>query len=100
MWHASVASSGLALGAALRLRIAGEWLAGVGDPELGQWHEEGENAVHLRRRLAAAEAARVGPVRDVRGTPEARYRARKLGRRLTYVPATVLEAECGTADLT
>jgi hypothetical protein len=60
-------------------RTAFRWLAAVGDPRLGQWEEWHGYAYHVRRRLAAAEQAAVGPVVDVRGTPEAwrRYEAVK-----------------------
>lgn len=58
--------------------IAEKALHGVGDPALGQWWEDGEIAVHLRRRLTEAEAAQVGPVVDVRGTWEGRKRMQRV----------------------
>jgi hypothetical protein len=48
-------------------------LLGVGDPML-EWVETSEQAVHLRRRLTSDEAELVGPVRDIRGSNEARRR--------------------------
>jgi hypothetical protein len=58
-------------------------LAGVGDPMLGEWFEVGDVAFHLRRRLAAVEARRVGDVCDVRGTADARRRFERMRR---YLP--------------
>lgn len=49
--------------------IARRALQGVGDARLGEWAEPGE-VFHLRRRLTPAEAALVGPLRDIRGTDE------------------------------
>lgn len=50
-------------------------LSGSGDATLGEWLETGFVAVHLRRRLSAAEVLATGlTVRDVRGTPEAEAR--------------------------
>ena len=65
----------------------------MGDPALGEWTERGRGASHLRRRLSAAEAAQTGPVRDIRGTPEALDRARAVGPRLAIIPAEVLAGE-------
>jgi hypothetical protein len=51
--------------------LAERALEGVGDASLGEWREAGGNGVfHLRRGVTAAEAALVGPVEDIRGTPE------------------------------
>ncbi len=51
---------------------------------------------HLRRRLTDAEAAPIGPVLDVRGTPEAHRRLRALPRKLLrLVPAEALADEAG-----
>lgn len=58
-------------------------LAGVGDAAAGEWRETGDAAVHIRRRLSAAEAARVGPVRDIRGSWDARKRVQRMQR---YLP--------------
>ena len=88
MWHASIAefpprpmvdpvvtalARGLARGA----------LDGVGDATLGEWLQVGDAAVHLRRRLSAAEAELVGPVVDIRGDDA------EVERRLAAV-ATIL----------
>jgi hypothetical protein len=71
-------------------------LRGLGDPRLGEWREwTGTGYLHIRRRLSAAEQARVGPVADIRGTEEARARARVLGPRLALVPPEVLAGELG-----
>jgi len=58
-------------------------LAWVGDASLGEWHESTGRAYHVRRRLSPSEEPTVGPVVDVRGTPEAR---RRLARVARYVP--------------
>jgi hypothetical protein len=94
VWHASVATSGIAIPALLETE-ARRQLAGVGDPAAGEWTEWTGRAFHLRRRLGAREMPRVGPVVDVRGTPEARRRAARLGDLLRYVPAEVLNDELG-----
>lgn len=57
-------------------RMALSALSGVGDETLGQWEEMGKTAFHLRRRLTPDEAAAVGEVVDVRGTPEGDRRRR------------------------
>jgi hypothetical protein len=82
VWHASVgrASPDICRTAAL---IA---LLGVGNPMLGQWEEngflKGGRAYHVRRRLSEEEARLVGPVKDIRGTPEYYLRLRKVAHRL------------------
>jgi hypothetical protein len=70
-------------------------LRGVGDPSLGEWWESGRDALHCRRRLSALEQAQVGPVVDVRGTPEARRRAVALGDRILNIPPDILQEELG-----
>lgn len=72
MWHASAASrTGLSITALEHeARVA---LLGVGDPMI-EWVESSEQVFHLRRRLTPDEAAVVGPVRDIRGSNEARRR--------------------------
>jgi hypothetical protein len=55
-------------------------LAGVGDADLGEYEEATGRAFHLRRRLSAAEAELVGPVIDVRGTPEGERRLEAMRR--------------------
>lgn len=62
-------------------------LRGVGDAALGEWTEQG-TALHLRRRLTHAEAALVGPVRDIRDTEEERMRMEAL---LAALPVRTLE---------
>ena len=66
---------GAALGSAVPLEtFVRHALEGVGDATLGEWPELTDRAYHLRRRLTTEEAARIGPVRDVRGMPEAMRR--------------------------
>lgn len=70
-------------------------LTGVGDPALGEWVQK-ETALHVRRRLSAREMPMVGPVMDIRRTPEAwdRFMAIPEAQRLT-LPAEILEDEIG-----
>ena len=51
-------------------------LLGVGDPDLGEWTEQGRRGIiHIRRRLSDAEMKESGlTMRDIRGTPEAQSR--------------------------
>lgn len=49
-------------------------LRGVGSIRLGEWIEEGNRALHVRRRLTETEQIQVGAVVDIRGTPEAAER--------------------------
>ena len=97
VWHASIASSGIAVPVLLEAEAVRQ-LAGVGDPTMGEWREWTGRAFHLRRRLSAREMPRVGPVVDVRRTPEAYRRAQRLGALLRYVPAEVLDDEIGTTE--
>lgn len=82
VWHASTAPNGITLSAEFLRAAALDELAGVGDPELGEWHEWSGYAHHVRRRLTPAEAATVGPVRDIRGTYEATKRLAAVRRHL------------------
>lgn len=71
-------------------------LAGVGDAARGEWTEQGPQAFHLRRRVSAAEEKITGPLRDLRGTPEAAERYARLDPALAAgVPARVLAEELG-----
>jgi hypothetical protein len=79
VWHASVA--GPALSPRARWRIAVHALRGVGDPA-AEWADVRPLATHLRRRVTAAEGASAGPVRDLRGTAEARERWRLIRHEL------------------
>lgn len=66
MWHASAAPL---LGHLPIRDLCASWahraLGGVGDSTI-EWHDWSGRAYHLRRRLTAVEAERVGPVVDVR----------------------------------
>jgi hypothetical protein len=93
VWHVSVSG---------RLPVRQIWeveaerqLRGVGDPALGEWREFTGKAFHLRRRLTPREARSVGPVRDIRRSPEAAVRAARLGDMLAYAPPDVLADEVG-----
>jgi hypothetical protein len=71
VWHASARGATVAQSEAMALRA----LRGVGNARSGQWTERGRaEVVHVRRRLSANEAAIVGEVVDIRGTPEERER--------------------------
>ena len=87
MWHASISplvSLGRRLDAARLFELALATLRGVGTVSLGEWREVGTVACHVRRRLSAEEMIIVGPVRDLRGTPEALTR---LWRARQWMPA-------------
>lgn len=95
VWHASVAPRRAYYGAALCEQRAERALASVGDRSLGEWREWSGSAFHLRRRLTVAEQERVGPVKDIRRSPEATRRASELGKWLAYALADVLADEVG-----
>ena len=96
VWHASVAARGLPIRADLE-RQAEKELANVGSAELGEWREWTGRAFHIRRRLTEAEQRTVGPVMDIRSTPEALRRASTLGSLLRLAPPEVLDEELGSA---
>ena len=60
--------------------MALEVLEGVGDARLGQWEEDGEIAIHIRRRCAPEEAAETGGMVDIRHTQEAERRRNIMQR--------------------
>jgi hypothetical protein len=98
VWHVSVASPGVPL----RHRLEAECeqqLRGVGDVSLGEWREWTGRAFHLRRRLSPREQRHVGPVVDIRRTPEALQRAQRLGSWLALVPTEVLLDEVGSIEV-
>jgi hypothetical protein len=94
VWHVSVAARGLAIPAELEAECNRQ-LQGVGDARLGEWTEWSGRAFHLRRRLSEREQRLVGPVVDVRRTPEAVRRAERLGDLLAYALPEVLAEEIG-----
>lgn len=77
VWHASAAPTRFALGEATLRERALAALLGVGDTLRGEWYEWSGRVYHVRRRLTEEEERLVGPVVDVRGTPEG---ARRHGR--------------------
>jgi hypothetical protein len=80
VWHVSVGGNTPDAQHLMAQRV----LLDVGDAEAGEWWETGvTNVTHLRRRLTAAEAHRVGPIKDVRGTVEALRRFSVMKR---YLP--------------
>jgi len=85
----------LAVGPEHLERLAAAELTGVGDATLGEWAEVGRVAFHVRRRLSAEEAAVVGPVKDIRGTPEAGERIQSVWPWLEGIPADVIRDELG-----
>jgi hypothetical protein len=95
VWHVSVASQGIPYGRTALEAQAERELEQVGDAGRGEWREWSGRAFHLRRRLSESEEAMVGPVMDIRGTDEARRRAKRLGRLLAYVPDEVVGEELG-----
>lgn len=78
-------------------RMAIKALYDVGDARFGEWHSWTGDVYHLRRRLSAAEAAYVSPVRDIRGTDEARDRLNALGNiiDLDRIPMQTIRMEAG-----
>lgn len=69
--------------------IADQELRGAGDAKLGEWHEVGDRAVHLRRRLTEKEMhyAGIREVCDVRGTEEF---TRRIQRIRPFLPRPML----------
>lgn len=97
VWHASIAPRRAYYGATMCQRFAELALTGLGDAQLGEWREWSGAAYHLRRRVSVAEQRHVGPVRDIRGTAEARARADALPRRVReLLPPHVVAMELGT----
>lgn len=96
VWHVSVAPLRAFYGATLCEKRALQALDGLGAPELGEWREWTGRAFHIRRRLTADEQLPVGPVVDIRRTPEARDRAAALPRKLlAHIPPDVFADETG-----
>ncbi len=78
MWHASAAPLPGAKHSKESLAVIAKWaLSGVGNP-LREWREWTGRAYHIRRRLTAEEQERVGQVKDLRGTPEAKERFQSM----------------------
>jgi hypothetical protein len=92
VWHASIAQV-RSHPIIRRETLAREVLDGLGDAALGEWTEDAPRVFHLRRRLTVSEAARVGPVVDVRGTSDARERVRQLTKVLPEALAAWAEKE-------
>ena len=69
-------------------------LSGVGD-ESQEWEEWTGYALHIRRRLTDEEAEPIGEVLDIRGTPEARARAVRMGQEIERIPPDMLADELG-----
>ena len=76
VWHASAAPFPITLWPIRTVLESWAFMAleGVGDARLGEWTDWTGKAFHLRRRLTDIEVLKVGPVVDVRGTPEAARR--------------------------
>jgi len=87
VWHASASLGRAKALDAWELRNAAvRALAGVGDAKLGEWMDVTEIAVHLRRRLSHREQLLVGPVVDIRGTPEAAERVAVVAKQCPNIP--------------
>ena len=67
-------------------------LQGVGD-DRREWREWSGVAYHLRRRLTDEEQVAIGEAIDLRGKPEARIRAVKMGMFLNRVPNELVQHE-------
>lgn len=94
VWHSSVAGR---LEDRDLIRLALWALTGVGDAGAGQWIEWGETAVHVRRRCTDAEAAVVGGVKDIRGTPEALRRFEAMRPKMPRAAIDLALRELGVA---
>ncbi len=57
VWHASIASHGLRIPESVLEQQALAQLAGVGDPDAGEWIERRGSYVHVRRRLSEYDLA-------------------------------------------
>lgn len=94
MWHASASYASrtglrplrlVQLDVRARLELASalhDALLGVGDATLGEWTEDGEVAVHYRRRLTAEEWGDRPWGIDYRGTEEGARRLAAVAHRL------------------
>ena len=83
VWHASASLGSPSMNRQTRNELeasARRALKGVGDSRQGEWVEVGRIAIHVRRRLSEGEQEAVGPVVDIRGTPEATRRLAIEGR--------------------
>jgi hypothetical protein len=80
VWHASVCDQVGGVPRETLEDLAFAILEGYGDAEAGTWQEMHGRVFHLRRRLSPDEASLVGPVIDVRGTPEAARRLMAVER--------------------
>jgi hypothetical protein len=93
VWHASVASIKTPLQPQVAVALAEAALHGVGNAGRGQWVEVTRVAAHVRRRLSETEELVVGPVVDVRGTPEAQRRYDACAPQLSVRSLTLASAE-------
>jgi hypothetical protein len=85
VWHASISTHDGRRSTIERWTRAARALSGVGDPQLGEWRETGNIAVHLRRRVTADEWAGRPWGMDLRHTPEGQKRLAAPGA--TAIPA-------------
>lgn len=84
MWHVSVSGN-----APMREMWRQECyiqIRGLGDAGRGEWVEWSGKAFHLRRRLSEREQVSVGPVVDIRGTPEAVERLQRVALAAPTLP--------------
>jgi hypothetical protein len=72
--------------------VAYDLLKGYGDGS-AEWTDMPGRTFHLRRRLSSAEASLVGPVIDVRGTPEAARRLAAVERWIRQAGVEDIAAE-------
>jgi hypothetical protein len=93
VWHASVAPTAehIVLKPTLHQRAL-KALDGVGD-RAHEWHEWSGYAYHIRRRLTPAEASHIDEVRDIRGTPEAQERYRRMAVLLPPMAQRIAQVE-------
>jgi hypothetical protein len=84
VWHASV-SARFPIRDVCRREVLRQ-LDGLGDASLGEWGEWSGDAYYIRRRLSVREQVSVGPVVDVRFTPEAVERLQLFALAVPYLP--------------
>jgi len=96
VWHASAAH-----GSKFRChKVAKNSIGGVGDAELGEWHEWSGFAYHVRRRLKPEEELLIGPAIDIRGTHEATNRWNAISIACPWLSAQFNDAQISRRELT
>ena len=93
MWHASAAFFRPHPKEKIEQWLRG-MLKGVGQPET-TWVEQGTKATHMRRLTTEREAHIIGPLRDIRDTPELDVRIAAVAETLDCKIETLRKVEFG-----